>query len=153
MTNARQGLQRNCLSRKYQVACPSSAEREAEERDRRRDAHIRELKTKSLVSLAIGAVMMVLMYVPLPMSERTLAPFLLIAATFVQVWAGREFYVQTWAALKHGATNMNTLVAVGTTVAYGYSAFVVRGQPAERCSSVSPLFESAVIIIALILMS
>lgn len=133
---------------------PSSIERDAEERDRKRDAHINELKTKSLVSLAIGAVMMVLMYVPLPMSERTLAPFLLIAATFVQVWAGREFYVQTWAALKHGATNMNTLVAVGTTVAYGYSAFVVLWPHlAEQWQIPYHLyFESAVIIIALILM-
>lgn len=133
---------------------PSSTERDAEARDRKRDAHIQELKIKSLVSLAIGAVMMVLMYVTLPMSERTLAPFLLIAATFVQAWAGKEFYVATWAALKHGATNMNTLVAVGTTVAYGYSAFVVLWpQLAERWQIPYHLyFESAVIIIALILM-
>lgn len=136
------------------VQAPSSAERDAEERDRKRDAHINELKTKSLVSLAIGAVMMILMYVPLPMSDRTLAPILLIAATFVQFWAGREFYVATWAALKHGATNMNTLVAVGTSVAYGYSAFVVLWPHlAERWQIPYHLyFESAVIIIALILL-
>jgi Cu+-exporting ATPase len=133
---------------------PSEAEREAEARDRARDAHIADLKHKSLVSLAIGIVMMVLMYVPLPMSERTLAPILLIAATVVQFWAGREFYTATWAALKHGATNMNTLVAVGTTVAYGYSAFVTLWPHlAERWSIPTHLYyESAVIIIALILM-
>lgn len=136
------------------VPAASSVERDAEERDRKRDAHIQELKVKSFVSLAIGAVMMILMYVPLPMSERTLAPFLLIAATFVQFWAGREFYTATWAALKHGATNMNTLVAVGTSVAYGYSAFVVLWPHlAERWQIPYHLyFESAVIIIALILM-
>ncbi|MCA9835040.1 MAG: copper-translocating P-type ATPase [Thermomicrobiales bacterium] len=132
---------------------PSATERSAADRDRKRDAHIQELKTKSLVSLAIGIVMMVLMYVPLPISERTLAPFLLIAAAFVQLWAGREFYVATWAALKHGATNMNTLVAVGTSVAFGYSAFVVLWPHlAERWEIPYHLyFESAVIIIALIL--
>lgn len=136
------------------TAAPSTAERDAEERDRKRDAHIRELKTKSLVSLAIGAVMMVLMYVSIPISEPTLAPILLIAATFVQMWAGREFYTATWAALKHGATNMNTLVAVGTSVAWGYSAFVVLWPHlAERWQIPYHLyFESAVIIIALILM-
>ncbi|HLU34873.1 MAG TPA: copper ion binding protein, partial [Thermomicrobiales bacterium] len=74
---------------------PTDAEREAEERDRARDAHIADLKRKSLVSLAIGLVMMVLMYVPLPISERTLAPLLLIPATIVQFWAGREFYAAT----------------------------------------------------------
>lgn len=132
----------------------SDTERDADERDRKRDAHIRELKLKSLVSLAIGATMMVLMYVPLPISERTLAPLLLIAAAFVQIWAGREFYTATWAALKHGATNMNTLVAVGTSVAFGYSAFVVLWPHlAERWQIPYHLyFESAVIIIALILM-
>ena len=136
------------------ASAKSDTERDAEERDRRRDAHISELKLKSLVSLAIGAIMMVLMYAPLPISERTLAPFLLIAAAFVQVWAGREFYTATWAALKHGATNMNTLVAVGTSVAFGYSAFVVLWPHlAERWQIPYHLyFESAVIIIALILM-
>jgi P-type Cu+ transporter len=132
----------------------SDVEREAEERDRARDAHIADLKFKSLFSLAIGVVMMVLMYVPLEMSELTLAPLLLIPSTIVQFWAGREFYTATWAALKHGATNMNTLVAVGTSVAYGYSAFVTLWPHlAERWGVPAYLyFESAVIIIALILM-
>ena len=83
-----------------------------------------DLKRKWQVSLVIGIAMMALMYLPLPISMRTLAPFLLIAATIVQFWAGRVFYQAAWAAAKHGSTNMNTLVAVGTSVAYGYSAFV-----------------------------
>jgi len=133
---------------------PTDEERQYEERNRKRDAHIADLKRKSLISLAIGLVMMVLMYVPLPMSERTLAPFLLIAATVVQFWAGGVFYTATWAALKHGATNMNTLVAVGTSVAFGYSAFVTLWPDlAERWEIPYHLYyESAVIIIALILM-
>ncbi len=135
-------------------AAPSPAG-EIDERAAKRDAHIADLKRKSLVSLVIGAVMMVLMYVPdLPISERTLAPFLLIAATVVQFWAGREFYNAAWSAAKHRSTNMNTLVAVGTSVAYGYSAFVTLWPHlAERWDLPYHLyFESAVIIIALILM-
>ena len=135
------------------AAQPQTAE--IDEREAKRDAHIADLKRKSLVSLVIGAVMMVLMYVPqLPMSERTLAPLMLIAATVVQFWAGREFYGAAWAAAKHRSTNMNTLVAVGTTFAYGYSAFVTLWPHlAERWNIPYHLyFESAVIIIALILM-
>ena len=46
-------------------------------------------------------------------------------ATFVQFWAGRRFYAPAWRALRHGfGTNMNTLVAVGTSAAWGYSVFV-----------------------------
>jgi Cu+-exporting ATPase len=132
----------------------SVAEREEDARRVRRDAEIADLKRKSLVSLAIGAVMMASMYLPLPVSEQTLAPILLIAATLVQFWAGRVFYVQTWIAAKHRSTNMNTLVAVGTSVAYGYSAFVTLW-PHLSVRWELPYnlyYESAVFIIALILM-
>ncbi|MBA2248464.1 MAG: heavy metal translocating P-type ATPase, partial [Chloroflexia bacterium] len=125
-----------------------------DERERERDREIADLKHKSLVSLAIGIVMMVLMYVPLPISMVNLAPFLLIAATVVQFWAGRVFYRATWAAARHGGTNMNTLVAVGTSVAYGYSAFVTLwpAVAADWGFAFHLYYESAVIIIALILM-
>jgi Cu+-exporting ATPase len=133
---------------------PSDAEREDERRRARRDAEIADLKRKSLVSLAVGVAMMVAMFTPLPISEQTLAPFLLIAATIVQFWAGRVFYVQTWTAARHGSTNMNTLVAVGTSVAFAYSAFVTLWPHlAVRWDLPYNLYyESAVVIIALILM-
>jgi Cu+-exporting ATPase len=136
------------------TAATSAAEREDEARSRRRDAEIADLKLKSFVSLGAGVVMMALMFLPLPISEQTLAPFLLIAATVVQFWAGRVFYVQTWKALRHFSTNMNTLVAAGTSVAYGYSAFVTLWPHlAIRWSLPYNLYyESAVFIIALILM-
>jgi Cu+-exporting ATPase len=42
-------------------------------------------------------------------------------ATPVQLWAGAPFYRAAWNAARHGTTNMNTLIAVGTTAAYGLS--------------------------------
>ncbi|CAA9556067.1 MAG: Lead, cadmium, zinc and mercury transporting ATPase; Copper-translocating P-type ATPase [uncultured Thermomicrobiales bacterium] len=125
-----------------------------DERELERDREIADLKRKSLIGLAIGAAMMALMYLPLPIAMRNLAPFLLIAATVVQFWAGRVFYRATWAAAKHGGTNMNTLVAVGTSVAYGYSAFVTLWPDvaADWGFEFHLYYESAVIIIALILM-
>jgi len=56
---------------------PTAAEREDLERRARRDAEIADLKRKSLVSLVIGAAMMLAMYLPLPISELSLAPILL----------------------------------------------------------------------------
>jgi Cu+-exporting ATPase len=125
-----------------------------DERARERDREIADLKRKSLISLAVGAVMMALMYVRLPVSMMDLAPLMLIAATVVQFWAGGIFYKAAWAAAKHGGTNMNTLVAVGTSAAYGYSAFVTLWPDlAARWGFEYHLYyESAVIIIALILM-
>jgi Cu+-exporting ATPase len=81
----------------------------------------------------------------------TLAPILLIAATIVQFWAGRIFYTAAWAAAKHGSTNMNTLVAVGTSVAYGYSAFVTLW-PDRWGFPFNLYYETAVIIVGLILL-
>ena len=132
------------------TAAAEPADRRAIERDR----EIADLKRKSLVSLAIGLVMMALMYIPLPIPMMELAPLLLIAATIVQFWAGKVFYQAAWAAAKHGGTNMNTLVAVGTSAAYGYSAFVTLWpELAARWGFEYHLYyESAVIIIALILM-
>ncbi len=120
----------------------------------RRQRDIDTLLRTSLVSLAVGAAMMLLMYLPLPLDMSTLAPLLLIAATVIQFWAGRPFYAAAWAAGRHGGTNMNTLVAVGTTVAYGYSAFVTLWPTlAARWGFPRHLyFETGVIIIALILM-
>jgi len=130
----------------------------------RRTREIRTLKLKALVSLGIGVAMMALMYLPpfLPLhlgegwgeGQAALAPFLLIAGTFVQIWAGSVFYRPAWAAARHGTTNMDTLVAIGTSAAYGYSAFVTLWpQQALRWGFAYNLYyESAVIIIALILL-
>ncbi|MBI3909956.1 MAG: heavy metal translocating P-type ATPase, partial [Armatimonadetes bacterium] len=47
----------------------------------------------------------------------------LLLATPVQFVAGWQFYVNTWRALRHGGATMDTLIALGSSVAYGYSVF------------------------------
>jgi len=78
---------------------------------------------------------------------------LLVVATVVQFWVGRPFYAAAWAAGRHGAVNMNTLVALGTTVAYGYSAFVTLWPAAaERLGlPLHVYFEISVVVTALVL--
>lgn len=44
--------------------------------------------------------------------------FLLILTTLIVVWAGRGIYSSAAVALRHGTTNMNTLVSLGTGVAF-----------------------------------
>lgn len=48
---------------------------------------------------------------------------LLLMTALVVVWAGRSMYISALRALRHGATNMNTLVGLGTSVAFLYSAY------------------------------
>jgi len=49
---------------------------------------------------------------------------LLVVTALLTIWAGREIYRSAWKALLHGETNMNTLVSLGTGVAFLYSAYV-----------------------------
>jgi Cu+-exporting ATPase len=119
-----------------------------------RQREINDLRRKSVISFAVGVVMMGLMYLPLRLDMTLVAPLLFIAATVIQFWAGGIFYRSAWAAARHGSTNMNTLVAVGTSMAYGYSAFVTLWPSlARRWGFPDHLYyESAVLIIAFILM-
>ena len=57
-------------------------------------------------------------------SSRTRS-FQLALATPVQFWAGWPFYVGACKALRHSATDMNTLIAVGTSAAYFYSVATI----------------------------
>ena len=48
-----------------------------------------------------------------------------ILATPVQFWSGRHFYVGAFKSLRGGAGNMDVLVAMGTSAAWGLSTWVV----------------------------
>ena len=89
-----------------------------------RTREIRALARKVLFAGTVGAIVMIVMYIPLETLRLTsfqLNLILWILATPVQFWIGATFYQGAWAGLKHRTANMDTLVAVGTSVAYGYS--------------------------------
>jgi P-type Cu+ transporter len=48
---------------------------------------------------------------------------LLLVTAVLAVWAGGTIYRSAWKGLLHGETNMNTLVSLGTGVAFLYSAY------------------------------
>ena len=95
-----------------------AAELAADDLERARAA--RGLLIRALVSIAVAAGIMVVMFAPqtaVPMTD--LNRLVLIPATFIQFWAGGRFYRAAWRAARHGTTNMDTLVAVGTTRGLG----------------------------------
>jgi P-type Cu+ transporter len=49
---------------------------------------------------------------------------LLVLTAVVMAVLSPQTYTRAWSAARHGATNMNTLVAIGTLAAFGYSAWV-----------------------------
>jgi Cu+-exporting ATPase len=114
------------------------------------------LRRKFVFGLAVAAAIMAMMAAP-PL--KTALPFrldflLLALATPVQFWAARQIYSSAWGALKHRTSNMNTLIAIGTSVAYFYSVAVTffhssslfQGYDAET------FFDTSTAIIGLILL-
>jgi len=84
----------------------------------------------------------------------TLTWSLLVMTLGVMMWGGRQFYVNAWKALQHGAADMNTLVAVGTGAAFGYSVLATVAPDFFVANGVAPdvYYEAVIFIIALILM-
>jgi Cu+-exporting ATPase len=74
---------------------------------------------------------------------------MLALATPLQFWIGWRFYRGLWDGIKAKASNMDTLIAIGTTAAYLYSAVVTIAPGYFPFESV--YFETAAIIITLIL--
>lgn len=121
----------------------SAAFAEEEQRERTSAEEERALAWKAGVSLVAGVVAMVVM-----------KPFfLLVLTTAIMLWAGRQFYVRAWAAFRHGGSDMNTLIAVGTGAAYVYSLVATLAPNVFLSRGLAPdlYYEAVVLIIALIL--
>ena len=124
---------------------------------------IRELRNRLLFA-GTGAILLFLGTLDVfpwvsNLMGRSYYPFLLWAlATPVQFWAGSTFYTSGLGALRHRTSNMHTLIALGTTVAYGYSAAVVLLDAfspevlADNGIEAKVYFDTAAIIVALILL-
>ena len=119
-----------------------------------RDRELNRMKRTWQVALGTGLGLMGLMYVPLYIDKLDwLMPAIFVVATLVQYWAGRSIYASAWLAAKHRSTNMTTLVALGTGVAWTYSTFVTLW-PAQAEQLGLPMhvyYETSLIIIALVL--
>jgi Cu+-exporting ATPase len=119
-----------------------------------RDRELHRMKRKWQIALATGLGLMGVMYIPLYIDTMDwLMPAIFVVATVVQYWAGRSIYASAWQAAKHRTTNMTTLVALGTGVAWMYSTFVTLW-PAQAERLGLPLhvyYETSLIIVALVL--
>lgn len=79
---------------------------------------------------------------------------LLILTTPVMFISGKRFFVIAWNNVKHFSAEMNTLVAIGTAAAYGYSVLTTLYPEVVTTVGITPhvYFETAGVIITLILM-
>ena len=68
-----------------------------------------------------------------------------VLATPVQFWIGARFYGAAWRAVRAGSGNMDLLVALGTSAAYGLSLFQWLGEGGSHL-----YFEAAAVVITLV---
>jgi Cu+-exporting ATPase len=87
------------------------------------------------------------------MSRLAITGSLFALTAIVMGWAGRHFYVRAWKAWQHRAADMNTLIAIGTGAAFGYSVFATIAPGAFTRRGLMPdvYYEAVILIIAFIL--
>lgn len=87
------------------------------------EKELQKLKRHVLIGAILAAAIIMLSYVSI--SEITFTHYILFAlATPVQFWIGWRFYQGTIDAIKHRITNMDVLIAMGTSTAWLYSALI-----------------------------
>ena len=73
---------------------------------------------------------------------------LLLLTGVLMVWAGAGIFSSAVRGLRHGATNMNTLVALGTSVAFLYSAYATIWPASNR----QVYFDAVLLILGFLLL-
>ena len=73
-----------------------------------------------------------------------------VLAAPVQFWLGARFYVGAWKALRAGAGNMDLLVALGTSAAFGLSLYELLRPAAATMPAL--YFEASAVVITLVLL-
>ncbi len=154
LRDIRRAMEKSGFRLPQQAEGRSSLEIEKDAREKEL-ANLRKRLTVSAVLSAlvlIGSFQDMLPFITV-VPRRTMWFILFLLTTPVQFWAGRHFYQNAWASIKHGSTNMNTLVVVGTSAAYAYSTVLtffpsVLGHYGSHGGT---YYDTAAIIITLIL--
>lgn len=135
-----------------QDTAADDGERE-EERAEQRSVRARFIFAAAL-SILIMSAGMLNEFLGAPFSIRQVHLLLFLLATPVQFWCGWRFLNGFWSGLRHLTADMNSLIAVGTLAAYGYSVAGVAAPHAVAGpgGAVSVYFDTSAMIITLILL-
>jgi Cu+-exporting ATPase len=145
----------------YEVGRDAAASETAPDEDAKAERRVRaderrELLLSALAATGIGLAMMAVALWPggtgWPMDRMNV--WMLAPATFVQFVLGRRFLVRAARGLRHVDLTMDTLVAMGTLAAYGYSLVVTLLPESVMAAGLSleTYYDSAAVIIGLVLL-
>lgn len=110
-----------------------------------------QLKTRTIVAafLSLPVFVISMFHIHVPYQN-----WLMLALSLpVIAWSGRRYYINAWKKIRHGQTSMDTLIALGTGIAFLYSLFNTLFPHFLLEFGIEPhiYYESAVVIITLAL--
>ena len=135
----------------YDLLIDTATDVEAEAA-RLRNRHYVQLKRRTIGAIALSLPLSV---ISMCFPQLPYAGYIMwILATLVVFGLGRDFFINTWKQLKHGTSNMDTLVANSTGIAYLFSTFNLFFPVFWIQKGIAPhlYFEAAAMIIAFILL-
>ena len=127
----------------YSASLSTGVKKDHEQKIRAYEIQKQKLLFLFGAALSFPALMIGMFFMDFP--YRNLLLFVL--ATPVQFIVGWQFYKGAWAALKNKTSNMDTLIALGTSAAYFYSVYAILFDPMQE-----QYFETAAILITLVVL-
>jgi len=139
---------------------PAASESPVDEQEQAHAREYRRLMNKFWFATAISVPVMATAYyqvVPflntLSMDTMRLLWGLTAILTLpVLFWSGSDFFSGAWAAFKHRAANMNTLIALGTSAAWLYSTAAILFPSAFPAGTSEPFYDVVAVVIALVML-
>ena len=134
----------NLILEKYKI----SVKKEKKERQNIYEDEIKDLKKDLIISIVFSVPLMVSMFFHMFNLHRFMLNGYIqwALASVVQFYVGKRYYINAYKNLKNKSTNMDVLIAFGTSMAYFYSVYKV------LIGSVDVYFDSSAMIITLILL-
>ena len=136
----------------YDLVIETDREKRRQEVDEAHEKKYRRLKFRTtwaiLLSLPVAVIGM--FFMDMPYANH----LMWVLSTPVVCWLGRDFYINAWKQLKHRTSNMDTLVANSTGIAYLFSLFNLFFPDFWLRRGIEPhvYFEASSVIIAFILL-
>lgn len=126
---------------------------EKDDLDKRREENYKKLKFKTGMAIALAlptAIIGMFLHMTLPYANWVMFAL----TTPVLVWSGQSFFINAYKQARHRSSNMDTLVALSTGIAFTFSAFNTIYPDFFISRGLEPhvYFESAAVIIAMILL-
>jgi P-type Cu+ transporter len=144
----------------YSAAVAEAGDREAGRKHRADEAA--SYKSRFIQSAILSAPLAAFMLLPLFDASTTekVMPWMgiisFILATPIQVWLARDFYRGFWSSLRIGTFTMDSLIAIGTSVAYLYSLYNFIDQSLQLGTGLGMMhelyFETSALLITFVLL-